>query len=53
MNDSMETRVGFLSMDTLRREIEEYITTFTVNGKYCGKLDYLTKHKIIVEYLNQ
>jgi hypothetical protein len=46
-----ETRVGFVTIDLLCREIEKYINLHVVDGKYIGKVEYLDLYCQFQEYL--
>ena len=48
-----ETRVGYKTIDTLMEITKDYITAHTVNGKYVGKVEYLTKYAQMYEYMKR
>ena len=41
MISNLETRVGYKTLSIMRDMIIDYISAYTINGKYKGELHYL------------
>lgn len=50
---TLETRVGKATLNCVANELEEYIKTYTKNGRYEGKLHYLIKYVNVMEYMRK
>ena len=46
-----ETRVGFMSTSIIEEMLKDYITAFTNEGKYKGKLEYLKIYRDLRKYI--
>jgi len=42
---SLDSRVGMASLSVIRDLLKDYITAFTVQGKYVGDVQYLIKYQ--------
>lgn len=51
MDKDVEARGGYKAIDILAKQIEEYIKSFTINGKYSGEWDYIIRHQKLLNYL--
>jgi hypothetical protein len=51
---AIETKVGFATVSELERQLREYILIHTnQQGKYIGRVEYLTKYSELCDYLSE
>ena len=46
----IDDRVGYATTGVILNHIEDYIKAYTINGKYIGKPEYLTKYEQMLKY---
>ena len=55
MNDDLDTRVGYMTIDVLLKTTKQYINAMTDKdtGKYIGDIQYLTAYQQSYEHMHR